>query len=170
MLKNVHLRDKSNKNAFEKYRKQRNFVTALRRQAIKSYFMRHCNQSTSPADFWKTIKPFMSNQELSRGNIILRENDEIISNESEIAEIFNNFFISIADNIGISDEIDTSNEMFLQKILERHDQHPSIKAIKCRNHNCHSNSEFSFVALSQEDAMKYLSNIFYLTYINYDQS
>ena len=39
----------------EKFRKQRNFVTKLKRKSMKTY-----SGGTKSGDFWKTIKPLFS--------------------------------------------------------------------------------------------------------------
>ena len=65
-----------------------------------------------------TIKPFLTNKGSHFAkDIILCENDNIINNQTEVAETFNNFFINVAKDIG-SQNIKTD------------DNHPSIKAIK----------------------------------------
>ena len=38
--------------------------------------------------FWKTIKPFLTSKQPSSNNIILKEDDEIITDEREICDIF----------------------------------------------------------------------------------
>ena len=43
-----------------KFRKQRNFVTKLKRKSMKTYFLERCSGGTKSDDFWKTIKPFFS--------------------------------------------------------------------------------------------------------------
>ena len=43
-----------------KFRKQRNFVTKLKRKSMKTYFLERCSGGTKSRDFWKTIKPFFS--------------------------------------------------------------------------------------------------------------
>ena len=43
-----------------KFRKQRNFVTKLKRKSMKRYFLELCSGGTKSGDFWKTIKPFFS--------------------------------------------------------------------------------------------------------------
>jgi hypothetical protein len=62
------------------------------------------------------FKGFIYNFRFAK-DIILCENDNIINNQTEVAETFNNFFINVAKDIG-SQNIKTD------------DNHPSIKAIK----------------------------------------
>ena len=44
----------------EKFRKQRKFVTKLKRKSMKTYFLERCSGGTKSGDFWETIKPFFS--------------------------------------------------------------------------------------------------------------
>ena len=44
----------------DKFRKQRNFVTKLKRKSMKTYYLERCSEETKSGDFWKTIKPFFS--------------------------------------------------------------------------------------------------------------
>lgn len=74
MLKNSFLKHKSNAK-WEKYRIMRNLCVKMRKKAIRDYFQRKCSERTSGPDFWKTIKPFLSNKNLNgHENIILLEN------------------------------------------------------------------------------------------------
>ena len=52
-------------------------------------------------DFWLTVKPFLTNKGCSnQKDVILQENNNIITNQEEICEVFNNFFANMAKNIG----------------------------------------------------------------------
>jgi hypothetical protein len=53
------------------------------------------------SDFWPTIKPFLSKKGSSSNNhITLSENGEIINDRAKVSEVFNDFFINVAKNIG----------------------------------------------------------------------
>ena len=52
--------------------------------------------------FWKTVKPFFSNNGSHRVNIKLVEGDKLLQDDSKVAEELNNFFkeaVSILDVI-----------------------------------------------------------------------
>ena len=49
--------------------------------------------------FWKTIKPFFNDKGLNTNKILLKENDDLISDESSVANIFNDFFTNTASNL-----------------------------------------------------------------------
>jgi hypothetical protein len=51
--------------------------------------------------FYPTINPFISNKGMKSNNsIILCENDKIVNDPKEMTEIFNNFFVNVAKDIG----------------------------------------------------------------------
>ena len=52
-------------------------------------------------NFWSSVKPFLTfKSSTGSGEIILSENSKIISEQSEIAEIMNDFFVNVAADIG----------------------------------------------------------------------
>ena len=75
------------------YKKQRNYCVSLFRNE-KNIFYHHLDTKsvTDNKLFWKVIKPSFSDKVVSNENITLVENNEIISNENKICEIFNDFF------------------------------------------------------------------------------
>ena len=97
MLHNKYLHLRSKKN-WETYRQQRNFVNKLRRQFIRNYFVERCTGGPKQKYFWPTINPFLTNKGSHfENNIILCNNDEIINNQSDVAEIFINYFVNAAN-------------------------------------------------------------------------
>ena len=51
--------------------------------------------------FWNSVKPFLTfKSSTGSGEIILSENSKIIFEQSEIAEIMNDFFVNVAADIG----------------------------------------------------------------------
>ena len=62
-------------------------------------------------------KTFLSNKSNNcKKDIILVENNKIINNQTEVSEIFNNFFINVAKDIGSSN-------------IKSDESHPSISKI-----------------------------------------
>ena len=52
-------------------------------------------------EFWNSVKPFLTfKSSTESGEIILSENSKIIFEQSEIAEIMNDFFVNVAADIG----------------------------------------------------------------------
>ena len=141
-LKNRYIRNRTNIN-WHKYKKQRNKVVGLRRSAIRAYFDKKCKSDSQSKHFWDTVKPLMTDKVYSAGNIMLQEDDCIVTDKSHVSEILNEYYCTIADDIGQSDNIDGAS---LLDIFDRHNEHPSIQEIKYR---CTDNTSFTFSPLSE---------------------
>ena len=78
--------------------------------------------------------------------------DQIIMDIKEICEIFNDFFTSVANDIGFDDTIlpDYYTAEF-SSIIQRHRNHPSI--IKIKENDPHNNM-FQFQCLNHSDVVK----------------
>ena len=55
---------------------------------------------TDHKKFWKTVKPFISDKSSSKSRMTLVEDRKVVSNESDVAETFSNFFVTITDSLG----------------------------------------------------------------------
>ena len=53
--------------------------------------------------FWKTVKPFFSNNGSHQGNIKLVEGDKLLQDDSEVAEELNNFFKEAGSTLDINE-------------------------------------------------------------------
>ena len=105
----------------ENYGKQRNYVTQLRKQSIKLYFIERCSGGPKSKDFWPTIKPFLSSKTANNSaDIILMENNSLMSDQGEVCNILNDFYINIAKEIGINNQTTDAATI----------THPNIQAIK----------------------------------------
>ena len=132
MFRSKFEKNRSDKN-WEKFRKQRNLVTKLKRKSIKSYFLERCVGGEKSSDFWPTIKPFLSKKCKSGDNtIVLNENDKILNDPKEISNTFNEFYryVNVANDIGKDVNFDKDN-------------HCSLNAINL-NVNLPSDSKFEF--------------------------
>ncbi len=70
----------------------------------------------SNKEFFDAVGPFMNNKCRLQRNFILKEDDQIITDTTEICEIFSTFFSSCVNNIKQPDEIDMSELDFLIKL------------------------------------------------------
>ena len=69
-------------------------------------FSERCFGGTKITEFWKTIKPFLTNKGHKAENSLMIMNDNnLVNNPIEVAEIMNSFYINIADKIG--NDVDT---------------------------------------------------------------
>ena len=85
--------------------------------------------------FWATVKPLFSNKIKSAENIYLVESREIITNEKEVANVFNKYFVNIVPNImGITNnqnllrDLDITSDP-IEKIINKYQNHPRISLI-----------------------------------------
>lgn len=144
-LRRKFLKQKTDKN-WHKFIKQRNFVTKLKRQSIKLYFEERCGGGTGSKDFWPTIRPFLTNKgSLNSKAITLSENNKLITENQEICEKFNTFFINVAKDIGENEGPHTACE------------HPSIQAIRANISS--SESEFHFKPVNEAKVTGYLGRV-----------
>ena len=96
-LRNRFLRDRTD--IFrEEYKKQINLCVNLLKKAKKDHFANFDIKSvTDNKKFWQTVKPLSSNKVKAKTVIKLVENDAVIVDESEIAKIFNEYFVNIEE-------------------------------------------------------------------------
>jgi hypothetical protein len=145
MAHNTYLKHKTSRN-WDEYKKLRNLKTKAKRESIKTYFFERCGGGPKSKDFWPTIKPFLSKKSVSRGSqeIIIKENENLISNQSEVCEKLNDFYVNIAKNIGIDVQENISQT------------HPSVSKI-IETHN--TNNQFHFQSVTQTEISKSLKSL-----------
>ena len=99
-LRNTYLKDKT-RAARIAYKKQRNVCVSILRKSKKCYYENLDTKNiTDNKKFWGTVKPLFSNKVRSNTYITLNEDEKLIKNEYQIANIFNTFFIEIVPNLG----------------------------------------------------------------------
>ena len=59
------------------------------------------NKVTDNKEFWKTIKPFLSEKVTTFPKISLIQNDDVISDELKVAKSFSSFFEDAVNSLGI---------------------------------------------------------------------
>ena len=57
---------------------------------------------TDTKNFWKKVKSYLSNINISNSKITLVENDTILTEDKKVAKELNDFFATIVMNLGIS--------------------------------------------------------------------
>ena len=114
---------------------QRYFRSKLYKKERKKYCKRlDLNNAIDKKKFWKTIKLFLSDKVITFPQIRFVENDEIISDESKVANSFSNFFENAIHSLGIKTNEYSNNNYGLKKPVEnaikKYEQHPNINLIK----------------------------------------
>ena len=106
---------------WEQFKKQRNLVTALQRKFMKSYFTQASAECAHPGEFWKKFKPLLPSKTTQQQHIQLLEEGRSITNNMEIANIFNKHFIDgVAAHIPILCEHAFANYLSVNKINLRY--------------------------------------------------
>ena len=127
-LKNIYLKTCNNEN-WDKYKKQRNFCTNLLRKTKNDYFRcLNIKDLNDNKKFLKKVKPFFSDKGLETNNIILKGKDELITDSSTLANLFNNCFINITNTLKLKKS--QSKSQSLSKLLTHYKDHLSIQKIK----------------------------------------
>ena len=99
------------------YKKQRNLCVNLRRKAVKQYFVNKCRSGVmSNKNFWKTVKPFISNKtNRNESDIILIENNNVIKDRKNVANTLNEYFINIVEcTVGRHYQVTTLRYLFIK--------------------------------------------------------
>ena len=115
------------------YKKQRDLVVSLNRQAKYEYFNEVSN-SESSRPFWETCKPYFSNKH-ARGDskIMFIENYKMLLKNEEVGKVFNQFFGHITDSLDLyefPDEKVCEGLDDIDNIVYKFRNHPSIVKIK----------------------------------------
>ena len=112
--------------------------------------MRKIIKKKHDKQFWRTISPFKKFR--NGGNKILNENGETKIDAAEVSEIFNDFFISTASEIGNNEDIAS-----VPQAMDEYADHPSVMMIKRHYDNVTEN--FDFHSVDVNDVMIILKNV-----------
>ena len=80
-----------------KYKKLRNLVTSKIRQESIAYNSNRIKYANVEGDVWKVVKD-VTNPQQSNNWSIKMDNGEVITDEKEIANVFNDFFVTKITN------------------------------------------------------------------------
>jgi len=142
MLRRKYVKYKT-RSLWLKYKEQRNVVNRLKRVSIQNYFDEKCNNSglcKSGKIFWDTVKPYFSSKSGSSGqSISLLQDSKVVSEATQVSNIFNDYFVNIACDLSEPTETDC---MSISQLIEHYDDHVSVQMIKGKHHN--ANTDFNF--------------------------
>ncbi len=129
MLKRRKDKIPSNENK-DKFRIQNNYVTSLKWSSLKKYLDIRCSSDIdrrNPGQFWSIIKPLFNDNSKLNFHINLKEEDDVITNNVKICNIFNDYDVNVTNDIG-EDECVVLNGP-LCDIVNMYANHPSILTI-----------------------------------------
>ena len=166
IMRRSHLRKKYNKNKNDSnlklYKKQRNQCVKLLRKAKMSYYK---NLDTTMIydnrKFWRTVKPLFSDKVQVPTSLTLLENNNLISNDKEVAEVFNNYFANITDALGIKEITGNISSVSglvdpIDIAIKKYCLHPSIRRIQS---NMKYTERFTFSEVSIQQVALQLARL-----------
>ena len=164
IMKRSRLKNKANKTKnhldIRNYKKQRNIVVNLNKEAKLQYFSNYDSTNTKP--FWENCKPYFSNKHSKADtDMILSENGDLILKNDKIANTFNDYFGSIVENMNLHHWKDkpfsiSKDSDIIKNITQKYKNHPSIRSLK---RNCKGISYFSFQPISMDEVIKVVKNL-----------
>ena len=157
-LENKYIRNSRVKN-MNKCKKQKNICGKLYKKERKKFYSQlDIKNITDNKLFWKTMKPFLSDKCTYASKISLAHNDNVISDDQELIDIFNNFFEQAVDNLGIQEyqsdhniDINSISDDPIDYAIAKYKNHPSIIMI---NENVSFESRFSFTTVNEENIQR----------------
>ena len=119
-----------------RFNRQRNFCVSLLRKTKRRFFGKLNHKVVSDnRKFWKTVGPVFSEKAFHKESFILNNNNKIISNNEELAEIFNKHFSKIVENFDMDETLASniaSSDITdpVLNAIKKYADYPSIKKIK----------------------------------------
>ena len=116
--------------------------------------------------FWEFIKAFLKNKTCHAQNDMLIRNDEIITEEKDLAETFNKHYINIVEkssgikpvNVAMMHNI-CDNDTAINVIIEAYKNHPSVTEIKEIIEKNTTKRSFKFDSVNKSYITTILKNI-----------
>ena len=154
---------KQTNESLKAYAKQKNYFSKLKKKERKKFFDNFNTSVVSDNQtFWKVIKPFFTNKSTFGRNIKLTENEEILRDDTEIAEELNRFFsnavksLNIAENTCITNRVSDNLKDPVARAIEKFKTRPSVQIIKDK---IFQGNKFSFTEVSQPEIEKEIKNL-----------
>ena len=140
----------------ELFKKQRNFVSKMYKKEKKCFYKNlDLNNILDNKKFWKYMKPLFSDKTQFKRKVTLVNGKEIVTEDHDLAETFNNFFkeavskLSIQENSYLVDIIDSADINDPVDIaVAKYKNHPSILKIK---EKVDTNLDFNFTEVSLKE-------------------
>ena len=123
----------------------------------KAVFRRTMWRRSKKSTFLATTKPFISPRHYANIDIMLSENNSMITESESVAKIFNKYFKEIAEGIGFNDPIpENFAKDILLSMIKRYDDHHSIMAMKSF---CTQGQSFDFIHVTPNDIKSCIVNL-----------
>ena len=156
-LKNRYNKDPTEDNKILFHKQRNHCVKLLRKEKRRYYNNLDLNIIQDNKRFWQNIKPLFSDKHKeSQRSIVIVENGVIISDNKEVAEKLNTFFIESVENLkveaGLScDDSNVNTCLDIDEIIKKYTSHPSILKIK---EHVKLDGQFTFKNITEEKINK----------------
>ena len=110
----------------------------MTKKAKRDFFKEVTKDGILMKNFWRTVKPFLTNNGcMSNGFIGIENEGHLTCNEQELVELFNGHYINMAEkssgkkslSLGSSSDA-PQDEMIVKEIISVYSNHPGIQKIK----------------------------------------
>ena len=144
----------------------KNYCNNLTRTTKKNFFHRVTkNGFANNKKFWNTVKPFLTNKGfLTNDNISIKVNDDLVTDKTKLANLFNLHYINIVENTSgvppvIQGNPNNPNEdnTTVKNIIKQYENHSSI--INIKNHIDSPTIKFDIPTAKIDDINKIIKNI-----------
>ena len=157
IMRRSKFKNNFNKNPTEEnrnlYKKQRNLcVNLLRNEKRNCYNNLDLKVFEDNKQFWSSVKPLFSDkQKLLERNIVIMEDKQILSDNAEVAEKLNSFFIGAVQSLEIEPFVSEVAISVCEGDIKQYEQHPRIIKIK---ENVILGGNFTFMDIIPQDISK----------------
>ena len=165
-FRNQFLKNRTDENKI-RYTKQRNYCLSLLRKTKTQYYSNIDEKNvTDNKAFWKTVKPFFSDKITSKEKITLIEENEIVSNDENTAQVLNTFFLNIVGSLNIpeyitNDPVSDNISDPIIKLIVKYRKHPSILTIgEACTERKKKYAAFSFSKVAKEEIFRKILNLY----------
>ena len=163
-LKNKYQKWPSREN-FLALQKSKNYCNNLSKSTKRKYFEKVTKKGfVNNRAFWNTVKLFLTNKGfLTNDNIVIKNNDEIITNKNEIVELFNSHYVNIVEKTSGfppetegNPEVQENDAATVKSIIDKYQNHSSILNIK---NNIKTDKTFDIPHATTEQINKIIKNL-----------
>ena len=92
-------KETGSKELWDKYKKLRNEVTKLLREAEANYWRQEFNNTESSKDFWKLVARITHKKKLNNIGSIADDQGNMILDDKNKAEAMNDYFVAVGPNL-----------------------------------------------------------------------
>ena len=147
-------------------KRAKNYCNNLTRTTKNNFFQRVTKSGfANNKKFWNAVKPFLTNKGfLTNDNISVKVNDDLVTDKTKLANLFNLHYINIVENtLGappvIQGNPNNPNEdnTTVKNIIKQYENHSSI--INIKNHIDSPVTRFDIPTVKIEDINKTINNV-----------